>query len=93
MLIHLLDRRGPRASGDDWPGSCQGPVRRTADEVATVRRWMDEHGSIAFATEFARGIAVSAVVCLSPKPPSPALRLPARRFVAAMIPYMVERTR
>ncbi len=57
-----------------------------------MRRWMDEHGSIAFATEFARGIAVSAVVSFEAAfagvPDSPA-----RRFLAAMIPYMVERTR
>lgn len=65
---------------------------RTADEVNRVRGWMDDHGSIAFAEEFARGIATSAAVsfenAFAAVPDSPA-----RRFLAAMIPYMVERAR
>lgn len=92
VLIHLLSAASAiereqvaRFLGKERP-------ERTAVEVATVRQWMDDHGSIAFATEFARGIAAAAAVtfeaAFATAPDSPA-----RRFLAAMVPYMVERTR
>jgi geranylgeranyl diphosphate synthase type II len=50
------------------------------------------HGSVAFADEFARGIARSAAVAFEEAfadvPDSPA-----RRFVRDLVPYMVDRDR
>ena len=92
MLIHLLAAAAPAERRELAGFLAKNRSERTEDEVGTVRRWMDEYGSIAFATEFARGIAVSAVVSFEAAFAGTA-DSPARRFLAAMIPYMVERTR
>lgn len=92
VLIHLLSAASAseRAELERFLGKQRS--ERTAAEVTTVRQLMDDHGSIAFATEFARGIAAAAAVTFEAAfrsvPDSPA-----RRFLAATVPYMVDRTR
>jgi geranylgeranyl diphosphate synthase type II len=92
VLIHLLTTVDPARRSELERFLAKDRQHRTAAEVDKVRGWIDEHGSIAFAREFARGIAASAVVAFEAAfaavPASPA-----RRFLAAMIPYMVERAR
>lgn len=92
MLIHLLAAAGP--SDRDRVTGYLGlpPSERTDEVVAEIRSLMERHGSVAFADEFARGIARSATVAFDEAfadvPDSPA-----RRFIADLIPYMVERDR
>jgi geranylgeranyl diphosphate synthase type II len=92
VLIHLLAAADPSERVELAAFLAKPRSARTAAEVATLRAWVDDHGSLAFAAEFARGIAASAVVsfqvAFAGVPDSPA-----RRFLTAMIPYMVERTR
>ena len=66
--------------------------RRSAnsEEVSRVLELMLSYGSIAFASEFATGVARSAIASmdaafagLDDTPP--------RRFIAHLVPYMVER--
>ena len=92
VLIHLLATIDSRRRSKLERFLGRDRDRRTAQEVAMVRSWMDEHGSIAFAREFAHGIAASAVVSFATAFAS-VPDTPARRFLAAMIPYMVERAR
>ena len=92
VLIHLLAAADPTERVELAAFLAKPRSERTAAEVETVRAWIDDHGSLAFAAEFARGIAASATVsfqvAFAGVPDSPA-----RRFLTAMIPYMVERTR
>jgi len=92
VLIHLIAAAAVSERAELERFLAKTRAQRTEAEVETVRRWIDDHGSIAFAREFARGIAASAVVSFEiafrRAPDSPA-----RRFLAAMIPFMVERTR
>jgi geranylgeranyl diphosphate synthase type II len=65
---------------------------RSDDQVAEVFGLMKAHGSISFADEFARGIARSARVAFEEAfAGTPDTQ--ARRFVADLIPYMVDRDR
>jgi geranylgeranyl diphosphate synthase type II len=92
MLIHLLavaderDRRRLRR----W--LALAPQARTSGIREEILTMMEAHGSLSFADEFARGIARSAEVAFEEAfanvPDSPA-----RRFVAGLVPYMVERDR
>ena len=64
-------------------------VRSDAD-VHEVVSLMERHGSIAFAREFARGVAESARASFSGA--FEGADSPGREFVEAMIPYMVDRS-
>ena len=68
------------------------PAERSAALIAEIAVMMHAYGSVAFAAEFARGIARSAVIAFEEAFTS-APDSPARRFVGALIPYMVERDR
>jgi len=92
MLIHLLAAAGAsdRQRVQAWLASA--PSQRTPDVAAELLDLMHRYGSIAFADHFAHGIAASAAeafeVAFAPAPPSAA-----RRFVADLIPFMVDRDR
>lgn len=62
---------------------------RSPDDVAAVVAMMEHYGSIGFAREFARGVAESAQAAFEQA--FAAASGPGRDFVAAMIPYMVDR--
>jgi geranylgeranyl diphosphate synthase type II len=90
MLIHLLavadapDRR--------WlERYLSRPVaERQAPEVARVFELMASYGSVAFAGEFAAGVARSASAAMEGAFAGVA-DSPARRFVARLVPFMLER--
>jgi geranylgeranyl diphosphate synthase type II len=90
ILVHLLT--AVEGAEQEWLAGFLGSQReaRAADDVEKVFELMRRHGSIAFAGAMARGIAHAARetfdVAFAGVPESAA-----RRFVAAMIPYMVER--
>ena len=92
MLIHLR----AAASADDRQRVDRylalAPEERSPNVVGEIMTMLESHGSVAFADEFARGIARSATVAFGEAfagvPDSPA-----RRFVADLIPYMVDRDR
>lgn len=92
MLIHLLavaderDRRRLRT----W--LALPPQARTSGIRREMLAMMQAHGSLSFADEFARGIARSAEVAFE-EAFADATDSPARRFVAGLVPYMVERDR
>jgi geranylgeranyl diphosphate synthase type II len=92
MLIHLLavadepDRRRLRR----W--LALAPHARTSGIREEILTMMEAHGSLSFADEFARGIARSAEVAFE-EAFANAPDSPARRFVAGLVPYMVERDR
>ncbi len=92
MLIHLLAAAGAadRARVEAWlalPASDRSP-----EVVAGMLDLMHRYGSIAFADHFAHGIAGSASAAFEAAfaglPPSDA-----RRFVAQLIPFMIDRDR
>ena len=92
MLIHLLAAAtGPRRAQVERYLAL-APAERSNGVREEILGLMERHGSIAFAEEFARGIARSALVAFDDAfaevPPSPA-----RRFLREMVPYMVERDR
>jgi len=92
MLAHLLAAAEPRDRARVIDYLALSPAERSAALIAEIAVMMHAHGSVAFAGEFARGIARSAVIAFedafAAAPDSPA-----RRFVGALIPYMVERDR
>ncbi len=92
MLIHLL-----AATDADERRRLEGwlalpPAERTTSVREEILGLMQDHGSLSFADEFAHGIARSAAVAFEESfadvPDSPA-----RRFVAGLVPYMVDRDR
>ena len=68
------------------------PAERSAALISQILTMMHNHGSVAFADEFARGIARSAAVAFE-EAFAGAPDSPARRFIGDLIPYMVERDR
>jgi geranylgeranyl diphosphate synthase type II len=89
-LIHLLRN----ASGTDRR-TIDRYVRlerseRTAAMVSAIRRLLDDYGSIAFAAEYARGIAGAALGAFEAAFAT-ADAGPDRDFIRAAVPYMVER--
>lgn len=90
MLIHLLAAAGPADRGrlDAW--LAMPPEDRSPDVVTAMLGLMHRYGSIGFADHFARGIASSATTAFDTAfadvPDSPA-----RRLVADVIPFMVDR--
>jgi geranylgeranyl diphosphate synthase type II len=92
MVIHLLAAASDTDRDRVTRFLALPPPRRTTQAIADVRSMMDDYGSVAFADQFARGIAHSAGEAFEQAfagvPDSPA-----RRFVADLIPYMVDRDR
>jgi geranylgeranyl diphosphate synthase type II len=92
MLIHLLAAAGPGDRADVTGYLALPPEERSSGVIAHVHTLMQRHGSIAFADEFARGIARSAAAAFEEAfaavPDSPA-----RRFVRDLVDYMVDRDR
>lgn len=92
MLIHLLAAAGPRDRERVTQFLALEPVQRSAETIAPIMAMMRDHGSVAFADEFARGIARAAALAFEQAfggvPDSSA-----RRFVGDLITYMVERDR
>ena len=92
MLIHLFAATEPE-DRDRVANFVALPANeRSADMIADILAMMQSHGSVAFAEEFARGIARSAALAFeeafSNVPDSPA-----RRFVRDLVPFMVDRER
>jgi geranylgeranyl diphosphate synthase, type II len=92
MLIHLAAAASPQDRQRVARYLAMDPSERTADVRTAILGMMQEHGSLAFADEFAHGIARSASVAFEEAfadvPDSPA-----RRFVRDLVPYMVDRDR
>ena len=92
MVIHLLAAAAPRDRARVAEYLALDPAARSGDVAARILTMMHGHGSVAFAEEFARGIAGSAAVAFEEAfddvPDSPA-----RRFVRDLVAYMVERDR
>lgn len=92
ILLHLLAaaERADRERVELYLACDAG--NRSEAVIGEILAMMRDYGSIAFADEFARGIARSATVAFEDAfrevPDSPA-----RRFVRQLIPYMVERER
>ena len=92
MLIHLLAAAGPAEHQRVVEYVALEPAARSTDVTSGILALMQRHGSVAFADEFARGIAGSAAVAFEEAfaavPDSPA-----RRFVRDLVDYMVDRDR
>ena len=92
MLIHLLAAAGPTDRAYVVEYLALEPADRSGDVTGAVHELMQRYGSIAFADEFARGIAGSAAAAFEGAfagvPESPA-----RRFVHDLVGYMVDRDR
>jgi geranylgeranyl diphosphate synthase, type II len=89
-LIHLLrNAQGPdRQVLDRYLDLERG--ERTAVMIAEIRGLLDAYGSIAFAAEYARGIAGAAVGAFEAAF-APVSAGPDRDFVRALVPYMLDR--
>jgi len=90
MLIHLLASADP---GDRYwliDYLARPTAERHTEDVNRVLELMLSYGSIAFAGEFATGVARSAITSMDA---AFAGRedTPARRFIAGLVPYMIER--
>ena len=90
MLIHLLASADP---GDRYwliDYLARPAAKRDQEDVNRVLELMLSYGSIAFAGEFATGVARSAITSMDA---AFAGRedTPARRFIAGLVPYMIER--
>ncbi|HEU5143584.1 MAG TPA: polyprenyl synthetase family protein [Dermatophilaceae bacterium] len=92
MLIHLLAAAGPRDRERVAQFLALEPAQRSHEAIAPIMAMLHDHGSVAFADEFARGIARAAALAFEEAfagvPDSAA-----RRFVGEIITYMVERDR
>lgn len=92
MLLHLLAATAPAVRDRVESYLSLDPCDRSDAAIAEILAMMRDHGSVAFAQEFARGIARSASVAFEEAfvdvPDSSA-----RQFVRNLIPYMVERDR
>jgi geranylgeranyl diphosphate synthase type II len=92
MLTHLLAAAEPRDRLRVVRYLALPPAERSAVVISQIFAMMQAHGSLAFAEEFARGIARSAAVAFE-EAFAAAPDSPARRFLGHLIPYMVERDR
>jgi geranylgeranyl diphosphate synthase type II len=90
MLIHLLAAVDPGTRARLVALLELPPRDRSGQAAEEIARLMETHGSLAFADEFARGIARSAGLAFDEAfagvPDSPA-----RRFLADLVPFMVDR--
>jgi geranylgeranyl diphosphate synthase type II len=89
-LIHLVRnvRGGDRRTVARYLGLERS--ERTADMVCEIRALLDAYGSIAFATEYASGIAGAALDAFDDAFPT-ATAGRDRDFVRALVPYMLDR--
>ncbi len=90
MLIHLLASADPADRRWLVTYLARVPAERQRDDVARVLELMRSYGSVAFASEFATGVARSATASMDAAfaglDDAPALR-----FIARLVPYMIER--
>ncbi len=90
MLIHLLASADPADRRWLVAYLARVPAERRREDVARVLELMLSYGSIAFASEFATGVARSATASMDAAfaglDDAPALR-----FIACLVPYMIER--
>jgi geranylgeranyl diphosphate synthase, type II len=90
MLIHLLASADPPERRWLEAYLARIPTERSRHDVAQVFELMLSYGSIAFAGEFAAGVARSATTSMD----GAFAGLddsPARRFIACLVPFMIER--
>lgn len=92
ILLHLLAAAGPsdRARLERYLALTAGD--RSDGVIQEIFSMMQNHGSVQFAEEFARGIARSAAIAFD-EAFADVPESPARHFVHDLIPYMVERDR
>jgi geranylgeranyl diphosphate synthase, type II len=92
MLIHLAAAASPPDRARVARYMLMDPAERTTDVTTGILAMMGGYGSLAFADQFARGIARSASEAFEDAfagvPDSTA-----RRFVGGLVPYMVDRER
>ncbi len=90
MLIHLLAVADP--SDGRWLEAylARDPDQRHPEEATHILTLMTTYGSIAFASEFASGVAKSALASMEVAFAGLA-DTPARRFIAELVPYMIDR--
>ncbi len=91
MLIHLLACADPVDRGWLMAYLALLPEERTPADVTRVLELMTSYGSIAFAAEFATGVARTATASMDGAFAG-LDDTPARRFVACLVPYMIERS-
>jgi geranylgeranyl diphosphate synthase, type II len=92
MLIHLAAAASPPDRARVARYLLMDPAERTTDVTTGIFSMMSDYGSLAFADQFARGIAQSALEAFEEAfagVPNSA----ARRFVGDLVPYMVDRER
>ncbi|HKX65769.1 MAG TPA: polyprenyl synthetase family protein [Intrasporangium sp.] len=92
MLIHLLAAASPSDRRQVVGYLALDPSQRSSEVAEHIMTLMDDHGSVAFADEFARGIARAAGVAFE-EAFAAAPDSPARRFIRELVTYMVERDR
>jgi geranylgeranyl diphosphate synthase type II len=92
MLAHLLTAANSRDRARVVQYLRLEPAERSPAVISQILNLMHSHGSVAFANEFARGIARSAALAFD-EAFAGAPDSIARRFVGELIPYMVERGR
>lgn len=92
MVIHLLAAADPRDRERVAAYLALPPAERTGAVTGRLLAMMQAHGSVAFAEEFARGIARSAAAAFEDAFAGVA-DSPARRFVRDLVPFMVDRDR
>ncbi len=90
MLIHLLAVASP--ADRRWLEAylAREPAGRRNEDVVKVLELMQSYGSIAFAGEFATGVARSALTSMDAAF-ADLDDSPARRFMARLVPFMIER--
>ncbi len=90
MLIHLLACADP--ADRVWLVAYLGraPTERYPHDAVRVLELMQSYGSIAFANEFATGVARSALISMDAAFAG-LDDTPARRFIACLVPFMIER--
>ena len=90
MLIHLLAVADP--SDGRWLEAylARAVDQRRPEEAAHLHALMTTYGSIAFTNEFASGVARSALASMEVAFAG-LVDTPARRFIAELVPYMIER--
>jgi geranylgeranyl diphosphate synthase, type II len=92
MLLHLAAAASPPDRACVARYLLMDPAERTTDVTTGILAMMGAYGSLAFADQFARGIARSALGAFEEAfagVPNSA----ARRFVRGLVPYMVDRER
>ncbi|GGK75151.1 polyprenyl synthetase family protein [Ornithinimicrobium pekingense] len=92
VLIHLLAAAAPADRERVRRFLALPPAQRSSDQVEQIVALMHDHGSVAFADEFGRGIARAAAQSFE-EAFAGLPGTPARWFVRDLVTYMVERDR